>query len=259
MSRNIKLTIEYDGTDFNGWQIQNHRRNSSNSRKRTVQGEIEKALKKIFKKPVKLYGSGRTDSGVHALGQVGNFKTTSKMPTDEIIRALNANLPEDIAILNAEDVASDFHAQYSAKSKTYRYTVLNRAGRCAQQRDFCLYFPYKLNLTAMREESKCLIGRKDFRSFTASDPARRKAGKDNNTTRTVKKIAIRKKGDAVTFDIQANGFLYKMVRNIVGTLLDIGTGRLPKGSIKKILAAKNRDSAGNTAKSKGLALLEVCY
>ena len=261
--RNIKLTIEYDGTDFNGWQTQTARKEKStpatHNVHRTIQGEIEKALKKIFKQGLKLTGSGRTDSGVHALGQVASFKTRSSMPAGEMQNALNANLPDDIAIIKVEEAPSDFHAQYSVKSKTYRYTILNRNMPCAQQRNFCLLYPYKLNIRAMREETKSLVGHHDFKSFTASDPAKRKKGVKENTVRTIKRLTITKKGDFLTLDIEANGFLYKMVRNIVGTLLAVGSGKLAKGSIKQILAKKDRNTAGITAKPKGLALLEVKY
>lgn len=263
MARNIKLTIEYDGTNFHGWQTQTARcspkKQTRRPMQRTIQEEIEKVLKKIFKQNLKVIGSGRTDSGVHALGQVAHFKTTTSMSVKEIQNALNANLPDDIAVLEVEEVPLNFHAQYSAKSKTYRYTILNATARCAQQRNFCLYYPYKLSIRRMRAEAKDLIGRKDFRSFTASDPAKRKTGKKENTVRTIKRLDITRKGDNLFFDIEANGFLYKMVRNIVGTLLEVGQDRLTKGSIKQILSAKDRNAAGNTAKPKGLALIKVRY
>lgn len=261
--RNIKLTIEYDGTNFCGWQTQTARNGSASQlnrrAQRTIQGEIEKVLKKIFKQSLKVNGSGRTDSGVHALGQVAHFKTHSPMAVEEMQSALNANLPDDIAIIKVEEAPLSFHAQYSVKSKTYRYTILNANARCAQQRNFCLYYPYKLNSQRMREEAKSLIGRKDFKSFTASDPAKRKDRKEENTVRTIKRLTIIKKGNNLIFEIEANGFLYKMVRNIVGTLLEVGRGKLKRGSIKKILIQKDRRAAGNTAKPKGLALIEVRY
>lgn len=263
MTRNIKLTIEYDGTHFNGWQTQTAREKQSqknaHKKQRTIQEEIEEALKKIFKQHLKLIGSGRTDSGVHAIEQIANFKTRSLMPVKEMRSALNANLPDDIAIIETKEVAPDFHAQYSVKSKTYRYTILNRNVRCAQQRNFCLFYPYKLNIRAMREEAKFLVGRKNFKSFTASDPAKRKSGKKENTIRTIRRLTISKRGDFITVDVEADGFLYKMVRNIVGTLLEIGNGKLAKGSMQKILSEKDRKAAGNTAKPKGLALLKVRY
>lgn len=258
--RNIKLTIEYDGTHFNGWQTQTARNKQATSKtQRTIQNEIEKVLKKIFKQNLKLIGSGRTDSGVHALGQVANFQTHSVMSVKKMQSALNANLSEDIAILKAEEASPDFHAQYSVKEKTYRYIILNRNSRCTQQKNFCLQYPYKLNVRAMREEAKALVGRHDFKSFTASDPAKRKKGIKENTVRTIKCLTITKKEDFLTIDITANGFLYKMVRNIVGTLLEVGSGKLAKGSVKLILAKKDRTMAGITAKPKGLTLLEVRY
>lgn len=250
--RNIKLTLEYDGTHFNGWQIQP-------SHKRTIQGEIEKALKAIFKKKIRLTGSGRTDSGVHALGQVANFKTTSSLSTAEILKALNANLPEDIVVLKAEEVTLKFHAQYSVKRKTYRYSILNRPTRSAVQRHFCLHVPHKLNLTAMRSEGRSLAGRQDFRSFMAMNPAERHTIKGKDTVRTISKLNIQKKGAYLYIELEANGFLYKMVRNIVGTLLAVGSGKLPKGSVRKILKEKNRMCAPATAPAKGLCLLKVNY
>lgn len=260
MTRNIKLTIEYDGTNFCGWQRQSARNGSQNkSSHRTVQEEIEKVLKTIFQQNLKCTGSGRTDSGVHALGQVAHFKMNSTMSVDKMQNALNANLPDDIAIIKVEEASLSFHAQYSVKTKTYRYTILNTTARCAQQRNFCLYYPYKLNTRKMREEAKSFIGRKNFKSFTASDPAKRKARRKENTVRTIKQLTITKKGDNLIFEIEANGFLYKMVRNIVGTLLEVGRGKLARGSIKQILSQKNRGAAGNTAKAKGLALLKVRY
>jgi tRNA pseudouridine38-40 synthase len=256
MIRNIKLIIEYDGTAFCGWQTQ--AASAAIKEQRTVQNEIEKILKKLFKHKITLIGSGRTDSGVHALGQVANFKAQSAMPVERIRRALNANLPEDISVIKAEDVPEDFHARYSVKSKTYRYTILNRQGRCALQRNFVLHYPHKLNLRIMRDEAKALVGRHDFKSFSAS-PAKEQKLKKINTVRTIKRFVITKKGDFLICDIEANGFLYRMVRNMVGTLLEIGSGKLKKGSIKHILAQKDRNSAGATAKPKGLALLEVHY
>ena len=250
--RNLKLTMEYDGTHFHGWQVQD-------PAKRTIQDEIEKILKIIFKKKIHLFGSGRTDSGVHALGQVANFKIGSTMPITEILKALNGNLPEDIVVLNAQDVPLDFHAQYKAKRKIYRYKICNRPVRCALQRQFCLYLPQKLNLAAMRKESRYLLGRKDFRSFAASDPHSEKEGKKKTTIRRIFRLEIRKKKDIVTIDIEANGFLYKMARTIVGTLLKVGLKKWKEGSIKAILKAKNRTLAAPTAPARGLCLLKVSY
>ncbi|MFC1510638.1 tRNA pseudouridine(38-40) synthase TruA [Candidatus Omnitrophota bacterium] len=250
--QNIKLTIEYDGTRFQGWQ-------SQNKGQRTVQDEIEGALKKICKEKIRLIGSGRTDSGVHALAQVANFKTKSKRPAKEYINALNGNLPKDISIINAESVPLSFHAQYTAKKKTYRYSILYRPTRSALQHRFSFHISTQLNVALMRKEAKTLIGRKDFASFQTSDPVRKRAGKQENTIRHITALNIKKHGDVIAIDITANGFLYKMVRNIVGTLLEIGSGKKPKGSMQTILKNKNRTMAGQTAKACGLMLLKVIY
>lgn len=256
MIRNIKLILEYDGTNFHGWQIQEKNR-------RTIQGEIEKALKKIFKRPIRLIGSGRTDSGVHAVGQIANFKLPLGVQNFELLRdhskilkALNANLPEDIAIIDAVEARPDFHAQFDAKRKLYRYTILNGTDRSAVLRDFCYFYPYRLNLALMRREAKVLLGQHNFKSFQAADPA---VKGEKSTIRTITKLSIKKTGDFILIDIEANGFLYKMVRNIIGTLLDIGRGRLKERSMKKILKQKNRALAGTTAPAKGLCLVKVNY
>ncbi len=249
--KTIKLTIEYDGTNFNGWQVQPKKIT------RTVQGTLKDTLKKIVKHPITVIGSGRTDSGVHALGQVAHFKTRSEMTPLEFQKALNAKLPTDIAIIKAEEAANTFHAQFNAKCKTYQYTILNRPFRCARNKSFCSYYPYKLNVSAMKKEAAFLVGKHDFKSFTAADPRNPSRGK--NTTRTIKKLEIKKKMDYITIDITATGFLYKMVRNIVGTLIEIGSGKLHGQNIKNILKAEDRAVAGPTASAKGLCLLEVKY
>ena len=248
-TRNLKLIIEYDGTHFCGWQAQ---KNSA----RTIQAELEKACKKIFGKKMGITGSGRTDSGAHALGQVANLKVRKPLTCGKILKAFNANLPEDIAVISVEEAHPTFHARYSAQSKIYRYTILNREARSAQQRNFYAFYPYSLNVSLMRKEVKCLLGRHDFKSFQATPPADEKK---KSTIRTIKQIVIQKKGDLIHFDFEADGFLHKMIRNIVGTLLDINSGRLPKGGMKTILEKKSRLSAGRTAKAKGLCLLKVNY
>ncbi len=250
--RNIKLLIEYDGTNFHGWQIQD-------SSKRTVQGEIRKALQKIFKEKIILYGSGRTDSGVHALGQVANFKTSSPMPAQQMVKALNANLPEDIAIVEAQDVPLKFHAQFSVRSKIYRYTILNRVARSPVERNFSYHYPYKINLTHLRQAAKDLIGKKNFKSFQSTARRSQDESGKRGTVRTVKKIQIRKTGDWIYIDIEADGFLYKMVRSIVGTLLEIGSGLRPVNSINEILKEKKRQASGVTAPARGLCLFKVNY
>ncbi len=250
--RNIKLTIEYKGTSFNGWQIQP-------DPQKTVQGEITKALKKLSGHEVKLIGAGRTDSGVHAFGQVANYKTHSTLALPKIQNALNAMLPRDIAIINTKEVAKDFHSQYSAKSKTYRYSLYLRKVPSPFYDQTTLHFPQKLNIACMRKETRHLIGKKDFRSFMATDPSLGERGKTKNTLRTIQKLNIRKTGPFLWIEIEADGFLYKMVRNIVGTLIEVGTGKRPPEITAHILLQKDRNFAGETAKAHGLTLLEVTY
>ncbi|MBF0387682.1 MAG: tRNA pseudouridine(38-40) synthase TruA [Candidatus Omnitrophica bacterium] len=245
--RTFKLTLEYDGTDFSGWQLQ------SNA-KRTVQGELEAVLFRLFKKRVVVIGSGRTDSGVHARGQVAHFRAVSDMPCDELQRAFNFNLPVDITVLKVEEADSKFHAQLSARRKTYSYTVLNRAYPSALLRRQCCFFPRKLNVALMKKEAAAFVGCRDFSSFANVDPSRR-----GDAVRTIYSLQISKRADLVRFVIESDGFLYKMVRNIVGTLLEIGSGRFPPGSAVRMLSARDRRVAGIAAVSRGLCLENVKY
>ncbi len=245
--KTFKLTLEYDGTDFNGWQLQ------SNAR-RTVQGELEAVLFKIFRKRVPVIGSGRTDSGVHARGQVAHFRAVTDMPCDEIQRAFNYNLPTDVTVLSVEEADARFHAQLSAKRKIYTYTVLNRSYSSALLRRHCCFFPRKLNIRLMKTEAAAFIGCRDFSSFANVDPSRK-----GDAIRTIYRLEVKKRGDMVVFLIESDGFLYKMVRNIVGTLLEIGSGRFPPGSAIKMLGAKDRRAAGVAAVPQGLCLEEVKY
>lgn len=215
-----------------------------------------KLFLKIFKQPVRAIASGRTDSGVHAAGQVISFKADTRMKPMEIKRALNSLLPPDIAVHEAREVKNDFHAQYGVKEKTYRYTVLNRRYRSVFLRDRVYFYPYPLDVSSMRKASKYLIGRHDFKSFQAYDPLRA----ERQTVRTIKRITVKKgEGDLLHIDVTADGFLYKMVRNIAGTLLAVGSGLLPPGDMLKIRKAKNRKNAPGTAPAEGLCLMKVKY
>ncbi len=269
--RNIKLTLEYDGSNFHGWQIQRlsadyiipstdnchmTEDNQHNKEFRTVQGELKRSLDKICKENVIVFGSGRTDTGVHALGQVAHFQTHTDKSCTILHRALNANLPEDISVVKVEEVPLKFHAQFSVKSKTYRYLILNRNSRSPIEKDNVCFYPHKLNIKLMKEEAKALMGRHDFKAFQSANPQRLK---EKSTIRTISKLEIKKRGDVISIDIAANGFMYKMVRNIVGTLLAIASGQLPKGSAKKILKSKDRTTAPAPVHAKGLYLLEVKY
>ncbi len=245
--RNIRLIIEYDGTNYNGWQRQV-------SKFKTIQGEIEKAILKATKAKANLHASGRTDSGVHAKAQVANFHTENKLPLKKLKRALNAFLPKDISIIKTEQAPRAFHSRFSAKSKIYRYSILNRDSFSPFLRRYSLYIPYKINLSLMKKEAKALLGRHDFTSFKAA------GAKEGSSVRKIKKIVIRKrKDDIITIDIESTGFVYNMARNIVGTLLEIGRGKFSPGSMAKILKSKNRKNAGPTAPACGLCLIEVKY
>ena len=248
MTRTFKLTLEYDGSGFRGWQIQAQG-------ERTVQGEFEKVLAKVFKQKTPAIASGRTDSGVHALGQAVSFKAKTRMTPVQVQKALNAYLPLDMAVLEAKAVGANFHAQYSAKKKTYRYTVLNRDHRSAFWRQRAYFYPHRLNIAAMRQATKFLVGKHDFKSFQAHDPLRA----DRNTVRTVKGVSVAKQGDFIHIEVIANGFLYKMVRNMVGTLLAVGSGRIKPAYVQALLKGKDRSIAPETAPAHGLCLMSVQY
>ena len=244
---NIKVEIEYEGTNYAGWQVQN------NSRKKTIQQLLEKALQKILREKIHLIVSGRTDSGVHALAQVANFRTKSKIPLNKLPIALNALLPKDIAISKAEEKPAGFHSRFDAKSKIYRYRILNRPHPSPLQRKTAYFYRYPLNIRRMRKESKVLLGRHNFRSFQASDKTER------DSVKTIKDIKITVHSGFIHIDIEADGFLYNMARNIAGTLIEIGRGRFVPGDLKRILLACDRKTAGPTAPAKGLCLMKVKY
>lgn len=250
--RNIRLTIEYDGTNYRGWQVQ-RQAHGAGRRADTIQETIEKALRKILQEKTRLIASGRTDAGVHAWAQVANFKTNSGIPQERLQKALNGLLPGDIAVSKAEEVKNSFHARFDAKSKIYRYTILNRPYRSAFSRNRVYFYPYPLDVGLMRKEAMGLVGKHDFKSFQATDKKRR------GSVRRIKRLKITKEESLIYIDIEAEGFLYNMARNIVGTLIEIGRGKMAKGSLKKILFARNRRVAGPTAPACGLCLLGVKY
>lgn len=243
--RNIKLTISYDGTHYAGWQCQ---KNAA-----TIQQTIESILKKIVGHTVKLHGSGRTDSGVHAKSQVANFRTNSKLSLGSIKAALNSSLPDDILINSVELAGRKFDAQRSAKSKHYRYTITTSKFVDPFIRHFVSRFSYPLDISSMKRAAAGLVGRHDFKAFQAA------GSKEKNTIRTVKRIRIETAGELVYIDVWADGFLYNMVRTIAGTLLEIGRGKLPESVVADILKTKNRAIAGPTAPAKGLCLIKVEY
>lgn len=247
--RNIKLTIEYDGTNYCGWQIQ-----KSNIKIKTIQGTIEGALKNILQENVKLIASGRTDAGVHAKGQVANFRTQSLLPVDSIKRALNSILPEEIRIKDVSEVDKSFHSRFSVRSKIYRYTIWQDSYCPPLSRFYATLIHCKLNLSSMRTAARYLIGCYDFRAFQTNATSY-----CNNTKRTIKNIKITKDGGFIYIDIEADGFLYNMVRSIAGTLIEVGRGYLRHTDIKRILESRDRRNAGPSAPCHGLCLMEVRY
>lgn len=244
--RNIKLIIEYDGTDFFGFQYQ--------PGVPTIQGELERVLSRIVKEKVTVYGSGRTDAGVHAAGQVANFRTGGTIPVEKLCIAMNSLLPPSIAALEAQEVDPGFHARYSAKSRLYRYDILNRETRSAIQGRFCWHVRQPLDADAMQEAACCLVGVHDFTSFASADSE--EAG---SRVRHVRQLDVRRDGEHVLLTIRANAFLRSMVRTIVGTLVEVGLGRRPCSDIRGILEARDRTKAGKTAPPQGLCLVEVEY
>ena len=242
--RNIKITIQYNGKNYCGWQKQN---NSPG-----IQGTIEKAIFDITREEVKITGSGRTDAGVHALGQVANFKINSQIPVDRIPNALNAKLPKDISIVKAEEVDEDFHSRYSAKKKTYRYQVYNSLYRSPIYADISYPVKYDLDIDKMKKEAKSLIGTYDFKGFMSSGSS------VTDTVRTIYNIEVSKSEDLIIIEIEGNGFLYNMVRIIAGTLVDIGRGRIAE-KMSTIIESKSRSMAGHTAPAHGLFLKKVDY
>ena len=243
--RKIKLTLEYEGTRYAGWQIQK----SAD----TIQERVEDALERVLREKVRVHAAGRTDAGVHALGQVAHFQTRSSLPRENIRNGANTYLPSDIVILRAGEVLPDFHARYKAKGKNYRYLVYRRKEPSPFRVDRAYHFPLPLDTEKMERAARHLKGRHDFNAFAASGSSVK------NTVRTLSRIGISEKGELLTFELAADGFLYKMIRNIVGTLLEVGKGKIPPEELKNILNSRDRKLAGPTAPAAGLYLLKVIY
>lgn len=244
--RNIKLTLAYDGTAYAGFQRQ---RSAP-----TIQAALEEALQDLTGERAAVKGAGRTDAGVHALGQVVNFLTASRLAAARFVPALNARLPRDIAVLAAEEAAPDFHARRSAKSKTYTYRIWRPAVRPVFERDRAYHFPRPLDREAMDEAAALLTGRQDFACFrSAGSPA-------HSTIRTIHRAFWAEEGaEILTFTVSADGFLYRMVRNIVGTLLEIGLGKHPPAWVGELVAGRSRPAAGPAVPACGLYLVAVEY
>ncbi|MBI5699108.1 tRNA pseudouridine(38-40) synthase TruA [Candidatus Saganbacteria bacterium] len=244
---NLKLTLQYDGTDFSGFAAQ--------PGKRTIRSELEKALLKLFKKPVKFFAASRTDAGVHALGQVISFNSKLKIQKAKLRYVLNNLLPEDIRVVKTEEAGGKFNARFSAKSKKYEYLIFNGGDIPVLLRKLAWQVKLPLKLSAMRRAAKYLIGKHDFTSFCAA------GAREGSKVRTIYRIVLRKvKRYGITLlaiEIEGNGFLYRMVRNIVGTLLEVGTGRFEPDRVKEVLKVKDRRKAGRCAPSRGLYLMKV--
>ncbi|MGX7243755.1 tRNA pseudouridine(38-40) synthase TruA [Enterococcus quebecensis] len=244
--RNIKLTIEYDGTRYLGWQ------RLGNSEK-TIQGKIENILTQMTGTKIEIIGSGRTDAGTHARGQIANFKTDSKMMLAEMIDFLNRYLPRDIVVKKVEEVPERFHARYNATGKKYSYHVWNNEIPSAFERHYSFQFSQELDIDLMNEACRKLIGSHDFIGFSSLKKTKK------STVRTIDELSIQQEGSMLHFTFVGNGFLYKMVRIIMGTLLEIGTGTLELGVIDEVFENKIRSDAGMTVPSQGLFLDEVYY
>lgn len=243
--RNIKLTIEYDGKKFGGWQKQPNELN--------IQGEIEQAIKQITGEDIELNASGRTDSGVHALGQVANFKTNSNLDIEKFAVAINSKLKKSIVIKKAEEVPENFHARYNCKGKKYRYIINNSYQGTAIYRDLECHIPQKLDVKKMQEGIKFFEGKHDFKGFKASGTS----GK--STIREIYKAKVKQEGECIIIELTGNGFMYNMVRIIAGTIVDVGLGKISPNQIPDIINAKDRTKAGKTLPACGLYLVEVYY
>ena len=246
MIKNFKLTIEYDGTFYHGWQ-----RQKSDP---TFQAEIENAISTMMDHSITVIGSGRTDAGVHALGQVANFKCDTRLGPQELLNGLNALLPDCMVIRSCEEVDENFHARYDVKSKIYQYRILNRNLPIAIQRQYAWHIRRRLDTAAMRQASRHLVGRHDFKAFEGTGSPRTQSKRQ-----VFKADIIRQNEDYLIFEIEADGFLRFMVRNIVGTLVEVGTGKISPQEFKEILSSKDRSRAGATAPALGLLLKEVKY
>jgi tRNA pseudouridine38-40 synthase len=245
----FKLTIAYDGTAYQGWQVQKSGKG--------VQELVEAAFGKMFPSVKRIHSSSRTDTGVHALGMVAHVeipRSEFKMPVARLALALNAFLPDDIRVLNAVRVPETFHARFDAKGKQYRYFVWNHPAMNPLLQNRAWHYPAKLNLSAMRAAAKTFVGKRDFKSFAAT-----RSYEMASNVRTLTRCEIKTSGPHLTFIIEADGFLYKMCRGIVGTLVQVGKGKISANEIEKILASRDRKVAGMTAPAHGLVLWKVFY
>ena len=244
--RNIKVILQYEGTRYQGWQRQDSTGN-------TIQGKLEALLSKMCGEKVEVVGSGRTDSGVHALGQVANFHIGTEKTPKEIMDYMNFYLPEDIAVIRAEEVSERFHSRLNAKGKTYCYRVINSDVPHIFDRRYVYAVPDALDMDAMRRAADALCGTHDYRAFTSNKKSKK------STVRTVDSIDMERIGDEIRFTFKGNGFLYHMVRIMMGTLLEAGMHKRDAGQMEWLLKAGTREDAGFLAPAMGLTLVEVRY
>jgi tRNA pseudouridine38-40 synthase len=246
MMKRLKCILSYDGTHFSGYQVQPN--------KRTVQSEFEEVLMKMHNgQTIKIHASGRTDAHVHAYGQVIHFDTPLNIPTDRWKKALNSLLPEDISVREVQIVPLDFHARFQAVSKEYRYKIVRSQERDVFKRHHAYHFPYPLDYVEMKEAIKYLVGTHDFTSFCTAKT------EVEDKVRTIYEIEFFEENEELVFRFVGDGFLYNMVRILVGTLLDVGQGKIKAAEMKNILESKSREKAGKTAPGHGLYLWQVHY
>lgn len=243
--RNLLLTISYDGSNYHGWQVQ---KNAV-----TVQEVFQNAVKKLFKQNIDIKGCSRTDSGVHANKYCVSFKTDTDIPCENIIMALNSYLPDDIAVLNCTDMDIDFHARYSVVKKEYVYIINNSKIRNPFLRNYAFWYRYDINADYLNEQAQAFVGTYDYSGFCSANSG------VEDTVRTVQSFEVSRKGDMVYFKVSADGFLYNMVRIMVGTLLFVNEGKIKKDELKNVILSKNRKLAGKTAPPQGLYLNDVIY
>ena len=241
--KNYRIVLGYDGTDFRGWQRQPDGR--------TVQGVLEEAVRKVTGKRTVVHGAGRTDAGVHALGQAASFRGAFRLDDATLLRALNAVLPADVRVFSLEEAPADFHARRSARSKLYRYRIALDPQPSPLDRRYVLHWPYPLRLGAMRAAARLFVRTADFTAFSSN--------RDRSPVRTVTRSELRRTGGELVYTIEAAGFLRYMVRTIVGTLLEVGRGRLRPEQVEDIFRGGDRALAGPTAAAKGLTLVRVDY
>lgn len=266
--RTLRLTIAYDGTRYGGWQVQGRGRGcarpgncerraggAGGRAKPTIQGTLERVLQHIVRERVRVIGSGRTDAGVHALAQVAHVRIRSQIPAERLLRASNHLLPADIAVLKIQEADETFHAQFHATRKRYRYRLFTGAVASPFIRPYVHQVRARLNVPLMRQELAALRGRHDFKAFARAESAVRQ----RTTRRALTDVRLTRRGDELHLECEGNGFLHTMVRSIAGTLIDVGRGRLPPGTVRRMLTTKDRRLAGTTAPAKGLALVDVQY